>query len=94
LASDGALTGGALVPRTAGGSTSAEDQPPPQHLLNFLPLPHGHGSFRPTFGAVAGPGCCAGRDLTGFTWFQIDLFGSLLKQAHGDNSATVSVIRW
>jgi len=24
--------------------------PRPQHFLNFLPLPHGHGSFRPTFG--------------------------------------------
>ena len=24
---------------------------PPQHFLNFLPLPQGHGSFRPaTFG--------------------------------------------
>jgi hypothetical protein len=22
---------------------------PPQHFLNFFPLPHGHGSFRPTF---------------------------------------------
>ena len=22
----------------------------PQQFLNFLPLPHGHGSFRPTFG--------------------------------------------
>ena len=22
----------------------------PQHFLNFFPLPHGHGSFRPTFG--------------------------------------------
>jgi hypothetical protein len=22
----------------------------PQHFLYFLPLPHGHGSFRPTFG--------------------------------------------
>jgi hypothetical protein len=21
----------------------------PQHFLNFFPLPHGHGSFRPTF---------------------------------------------
>src|SRR5438477_7319074 len=24
----------------------------PQHFLNFLPLPHGHGSLRPTFGAA------------------------------------------
>ena len=22
----------------------------PQHFLYFFPLPHGHGSFRPTFG--------------------------------------------
>ena len=22
----------------------------PQQFLNFFPLPHGHGSFRPTFG--------------------------------------------
>ena len=33
--------------------TLAEDQcsvpATPQHFLNFLPLPHGHGSFRPTF---------------------------------------------
>src|SRR5688572_429867 len=25
---------------------------PRQHFLYFFPLPHGHGSFRPTFGAV------------------------------------------
>ena len=24
----------------------------PQHFLNFLPLPHGHGSFRPTLGGA------------------------------------------
>src|SRR5437762_1195378 len=24
----------------------------PQHCLYFLPLPHGHGSFRPTLGPV------------------------------------------
>jgi hypothetical protein len=24
----------------------------PQHFLNFLPLPQGQGSLRPTFGAV------------------------------------------
>ena len=24
----------------------------PQHCLYFLPLPHGHGSLRPTFGVV------------------------------------------
>jgi hypothetical protein len=23
----------------------------PQHFLYFLPLPHGHGSLRPTFGS-------------------------------------------
>jgi hypothetical protein len=23
-----------------------------QHFLNFLPLPQGHGAFRPTFGAL------------------------------------------
>jgi hypothetical protein len=26
---------------------------PPQHFLNFFPLPHGHGSFRPTFCLLA-----------------------------------------
>ena len=26
----------------------------PQHFLCFLPLPHGHGSFRPTLGVVPG----------------------------------------
>jgi hypothetical protein len=25
-----------------------------QHFLNFFPLPHGHGSFRPTFGLAVG----------------------------------------
>src|SRR5579863_1020125 len=25
-----------------------------QHFLNFFPLPHGHGSFRPTFVLAAG----------------------------------------
>jgi hypothetical protein len=25
-----------------------------QHFLNFFPLPHGHGSFRPTFDLGAG----------------------------------------
>src|SRR5512134_2961640 len=34
--------------------------PAPWHFLYFLPLPHGHGSLRPTFPAVrpeaAGPG--------------------------------------
>ena len=24
----------------------------PQHFLYFLPLPHGHGSLRPTFGGA------------------------------------------
>ncbi|GAB6042317.1 hypothetical protein JCM17961_29930 [Endothiovibrio diazotrophicus] len=24
----------------------------PQHFLYFFPLPHGHGSLRPTFGAL------------------------------------------
>ncbi len=25
---------------------------PPQHFLYFFPEPHGHGSFRPTLGAL------------------------------------------
>jgi hypothetical protein len=26
---------------------------PPQHFLNFFPLPQGYASFRPTFGWIA-----------------------------------------
>jgi len=26
---------------------------PPQHFLNFFPLPHGQVSLRPTFGCMA-----------------------------------------
>ena len=32
--------------------------PRPQHFLNFLPLPHGHGSFRPTLGITLVKGVC------------------------------------
>ncbi len=28
------------------------DAQAPQHFLYFLPLPHGHGSFLPTFGVA------------------------------------------
>ena len=31
----------------------------PQHFLYFLPLPHGHGSLRPTFGVDRRAGCGA-----------------------------------
>ena len=30
----------------------------PWHFLNFLPLPHGHGSLRPTFPSVLRTGFC------------------------------------
>jgi hypothetical protein len=30
--------------------------PPSQHFLYFLPLPHGHGSLRPIFCLVTGGG--------------------------------------
>jgi hypothetical protein len=30
---------------------SERHYPAPQHLLNFFPLPHGHGSLRPILGS-------------------------------------------
>ena len=30
----------------------------PQHFLNFLPLPHGQGSLRPTLGPLRFTGVC------------------------------------
>src|SRR3954466_10010473 len=44
--SDGA---GGFAPVGHGRQRAAADQAPWQ-FLNFLPLPHGHGSLRPTFG--------------------------------------------
>src|SRR5664279_1731500 len=39
-----------------GGASLTVRRHNPQHFLNFFPLPHGHGSFRPTLGlpAIAG----------------------------------------
>lgn len=39
-----------LVVYTRGASNQCKVAGAPQHFLNFLPLPHGHGSFRPTLG--------------------------------------------
>ena len=36
---------------------SAGYSPAPWHCLYFLPLPHGHGSLRPTFGTSRRTGC-------------------------------------
>src|ERR1039458_1067581 len=62
----------------------------PQHFLYFLPLPHGQGSFRPTFGSVLWIGSTtsysAGRkrsSRTGGRWF-------LRKEAHHDISLCTS----
>jgi len=33
-------------------NTGAGARHPPQHFLNFLPLPQGHGSLRPTLGGA------------------------------------------
>src|ERR1035438_3271265 len=62
----------------------------PQHFLYFLPLPHGQGSFRPTFGSVLWIGSTtsysAGRkrsSRTGGRWFS-------RKEAHHDISLCTS----
>jgi hypothetical protein len=43
--------GAHLVSITRLGFFVAILQPLPQHFLYFLPLPHGQGSLRPTFGS-------------------------------------------
>jgi uncharacterized membrane protein YidH (DUF202 family) len=40
----------ALVRSDSRRRLRARARQPPQHFLNFLPLPQGHGSLRPTFG--------------------------------------------
>jgi hypothetical protein len=45
----------------------------PWHFLYFFPLPHGHGSFRPTFDAVS-----ADRDMgTAGVFGQISITASI-----------------
>jgi hypothetical protein len=61
-----------------------------QHFLNFLPLPHGHGSFRPTFLN----GLAVGRDDTSWSR-RVDARSVFpcafeLKQYQPDSSSMVS----
>jgi hypothetical protein len=59
---------GHLCPRRAAQWSVA----PPQHCLNFLPDPHGHGSLRPIFGAmrrtVVSLSDCISRDRCDAKW--------------------------
>ena len=48
---------------------------PPQQFLNFLPLPHGHGSFLPTFWVISG-----------FSGFGADIISKTSEKAFEQNS--------
>ncbi len=50
--------------RAAGGATARLASYAPQHLLCFFPLPHPHGSLRPTFGVVRRAGSITSRGAT------------------------------
>jgi hypothetical protein len=52
----------------------ASDSFTPWHFLYFFPLPHGHGSLRPTFGPARTTGVCGA--LAGATQPESQMFAS------------------